>query len=53
VIPVGEDADRQELYRVRRVTGDRLEREHLVSVRFVPLVGAEGWTDDAARRQRS
>ncbi|MFZ2951363.1 MAG: protein-L-isoaspartate(D-aspartate) O-methyltransferase [Desulfuromonadaceae bacterium] len=43
VIPVGTYSDVQMLVRVRRV-GDRDYRtEELCAVRFVPLIGAEGW----------
>jgi protein-L-isoaspartate(D-aspartate) O-methyltransferase len=43
VIPVGETPREQELLRITRVSADRLEREELGPVRFVPLIGAEGW----------
>jgi len=43
VIPVGSEVGLQELVRVTRVAPERFERERLASVRFVPLVGAEGW----------
>ena len=41
VIPVG-DRSLQDLLKVTR-TGDRFLEEKLLSCRFVPLVGAEGW----------
>lgn len=44
VIPVGTDPRLQELVRIRRVGPDRFEKENLGGVRFVPLVGAQGWT---------
>ena len=44
VMPVGEWGD-QELTRVRR-SGADLTTEALGPVRFVPLVGAQGWADD-------
>jgi protein-L-isoaspartate(D-aspartate) O-methyltransferase len=44
VIPVGTDPRVQELVRIRRVGPDRFEQENLGAVRFVPLVGAQGWT---------
>lgn len=47
VIPVGEDRSLQSLVRVRREAGGEFTRENLGSVRFVPLIGAEGWTDEA------
>lgn len=43
VIPVGTDPRLQELVRVRRTGPDTFERESLGAVRFVPLVGAQGW----------
>ena len=45
VIPVGEDKA-QELVRVTRRRDGSFEREDLGGVRFVPLVGAEGWTEE-------
>lgn len=44
VIPVGTASDRQELLRVR-ATASGTSREELGSVRFVPLVGTQGWHD--------
>jgi protein-L-isoaspartate(D-aspartate) O-methyltransferase len=43
VIPVGENREFQELVRVTRVSEDEFATEDLATVRFVPLVGAEGW----------
>src|SRR5574337_462934 len=43
VIPVGTDARVQELVRVTRRSHDEFESEDLADVRFVPLIGAEGW----------
>ena len=43
VIPVGPDARGQQLLRVRR-RGDDIVEEDLGAVRFVPLVGEQGWT---------
>jgi protein-L-isoaspartate(D-aspartate) O-methyltransferase len=43
VIPVGADRSVQELVRVTRVTAHDYRTEDLAGVRFVPLVGAEGW----------
>jgi protein-L-isoaspartate(D-aspartate) O-methyltransferase len=37
VIPIEERAGKQDLYRITR-TAQGLEREHLLPVRFVPLV---------------
>lgn len=44
VIPVGEQKDYQELIRVTRISETEYESEDLADVRFVPLVGAEGWS---------
>ncbi|MFP5288316.1 MAG: protein-L-isoaspartate(D-aspartate) O-methyltransferase, partial [Thermoanaerobaculia bacterium] len=43
VIPIGTDPRLQELVRVRRAGADEFRRESLGAVRFVPLVGAQGW----------
>ncbi|MGB8327918.1 MAG: protein-L-isoaspartate(D-aspartate) O-methyltransferase, partial [Steroidobacteraceae bacterium] len=43
VIPVGADRSLQELVRVTRIADDKYRTEELADVRFVPLVGAEGW----------
>jgi protein-L-isoaspartate(D-aspartate) O-methyltransferase len=48
IIPVGE-AEQQSLVRVRRVSEALYETEELAPVRFVPLVGAQGWTEDGRR----
>ena len=54
VIPVGSDPRGQELVRVTRVSEDDYKTEDIADVRFVPLVGAEGWApegrEDEARR---
>ena len=47
VIPVGEEKA-QELVRVTRRADGSLEREELGGVRFVPLIGAEGWEAERA-----
>lgn len=43
VIPVGSDRSVQELIRVTRVSEKEYRREDLADVRFVPLLGEEGW----------
>lgn len=43
VIPVGASSFLQSLVRVRRFGEDDFHSEELCGVRFVPLVGAEGW----------
>lgn len=49
VIPVGADQRSQELVRVTRISETEYRSEDIADVRFVPLIGAEGW---AAARQR-
>jgi protein-L-isoaspartate(D-aspartate) O-methyltransferase len=43
VIPVGSDPRIQELVRVTRVAQNEYSEEDLADVRFVPLVGEQGW----------
>jgi len=45
VIPVGEARHGQELVRITRTAENRWEKESLGAVRFVPLVGEQGWED--------
>jgi protein-L-isoaspartate(D-aspartate) O-methyltransferase len=45
VIPVGETQRLQHLVRVRKHRNGHIETEHLEPVRFVPLVGEEGWRE--------
>ena len=54
VIPVGRDPKVQELVRVTRISQNKYKREDLADVRFVPLIGEEGWAsaDHAQRTQR-
>jgi protein-L-isoaspartate(D-aspartate) O-methyltransferase len=47
VVPVGGDPRTQELVRVTRGAGGEMQREVLTDVRFVPLIGREGWEEDA------
>lgn len=57
VIPVGGDPRAQELIRVTRVSKDDYKTEDIADVRFVPLLGEEGWAGEhderAARASRS
>lgn len=46
VIPVGSDPRGQELVRVTRVSEHDYKTEDIADVRFVPLVGAEGWAPE-------
>jgi protein-L-isoaspartate(D-aspartate) O-methyltransferase len=47
VMPIGEP-EHQRLVKLRRRGPDRFEQETVASVSFVPLIGAHGWTEDAA-----
>lgn len=42
IIPVGPDSDAQKLLRIRR-HDDQIVEENLGGVRFVPLIGEQGW----------
>jgi protein-L-isoaspartate(D-aspartate) O-methyltransferase len=44
VIPVGSPDGLQVLKRITRTAGDRWSEADLGGVRFVPLIGSEGWT---------
>ena len=44
VMPVGADPRAQELVRVTRISKEQFKSEDIADVRFVPLVGKEGWT---------
>jgi protein-L-isoaspartate(D-aspartate) O-methyltransferase len=46
VIPIGRSKAYQELIRVTRVAEDDFQTEDLLPVRFVPLVGEEGWSQE-------
>jgi len=43
VIPVGSDPRIQELVRVTRLSEEKFKTEDIADVRFVPLIGDEGW----------
>jgi len=43
VMPVGDVAGSQHLVRITRTAEDQYQEERLGDVRFVPLIGAEGW----------
>jgi protein-L-isoaspartate(D-aspartate) O-methyltransferase len=43
VIPVGPREDDQQLVRVTRVSADEYRRDPIEDVRFVPLIGEQGW----------
>jgi protein-L-isoaspartate(D-aspartate) O-methyltransferase len=50
VIPVGSSLHTQKLLRVRRISENEYQEEDLGGVRFVPLIGAAGWEDEAAAK---
>jgi protein-L-isoaspartate(D-aspartate) O-methyltransferase len=52
VIPVGADLHVQELVRVTRIAQGEYRREDLADVRFVPLLGEEGWAPEEAKPAR-
>ena len=52
VIPVGADQHVQELVRVTRISKSEYRREDLADVRFVPLLGEEGWAPEEAEPAR-
>jgi protein-L-isoaspartate(D-aspartate) O-methyltransferase len=45
VIPIGPDTRSQELVRITRISEHEYRREDLADVRFVPLLGHEGWPE--------
>ena len=53
VIPIGRDPRVQELVRVTRISENRYDREDLADVRFVPLIGEEGWAPTERDRARA
>jgi len=52
VIPVGTDPRAQELVRLTRVGEDEYKTEDIADVRFVPLLGEEGWDEGPAAKGR-
>ncbi len=52
VIPVGADPRAQELVRITRVAEDEYETVDIADVRFVPLIGEEGWASKQRERER-
>jgi protein-L-isoaspartate(D-aspartate) O-methyltransferase len=52
VIPVGDTPRLQRLVRITRIDQDRFDSEDLGEVRFVPLIGAEGWDAGVTPRSR-
>lgn len=50
VMPVGETPRRQILIKVTRLSDTEYREERLSEVRFVPLIGEQGWSEPEARR---
>jgi protein-L-isoaspartate(D-aspartate) O-methyltransferase len=46
IVPVGTDPRGQELVRITRTGEDDYKTEDIADVRFVPLLGAEGWSPE-------
>lgn len=53
VIPVGDANKGQSLLKITRTGPNSFEEEDIGAVRFVPLVGAQGWTEDGRRSASS
>jgi len=53
VMPVGETPRRQILIKVTRLSDTEYREESLSEVRFVPLIGEQGWSEPEARREWS
>ena len=52
VMPIGDTPREQRLVRVRRTREEEYEEEDLLPVRFVPLIGEQGWEEEAPRARR-
>ena len=53
VIPVGTDPSIQELVRITRISENEYRQDDLADVRFVPLIGQEGWADRKEARPKA
>ena len=53
VVPIGADPRSQELIRITRIDEDEFEREDIADVRFVPMIGKEGWESEDSDWQTS
>ena len=49
VLPVGKEQRSQRLVRLTRLSDNEFEREELSHVRFVPLIGKQGWEKENRR----
>jgi protein-L-isoaspartate(D-aspartate) O-methyltransferase len=49
VMPVGGQEEVQTLLKITRTSEDEYEQEEVGAVRFVPLIGADGWTEGGER----
>jgi erythromycin esterase-like protein/protein-L-isoaspartate O-methyltransferase len=49
VMPVGGKDEVQTLLKITRTSEDEYEQEEVGAVRFVPLIGAHGWTESGER----
>lgn len=50
LMPVGDSRTAQRLVRMTRIDAERFVTDDLGAVRFVPLLGAEGWDDSSSGR---
>jgi protein-L-isoaspartate(D-aspartate) O-methyltransferase len=50
VIPVGSTLRTQKLLRLRRISEHEYQEEDMGGVRFVPLIGAAGWENEAGHK---
>jgi protein-L-isoaspartate(D-aspartate) O-methyltransferase len=46
IIPIGSTATNQELVRITRISNSKFKSEDIADVRFVPLIGKEGWDSE-------
>ncbi|MEI6037419.1 MAG: protein-L-isoaspartate(D-aspartate) O-methyltransferase [Planctomycetota bacterium] len=53
VIPIGTTRTNQELVRVTRISKTKFTTEDIADVRFVPLIGDEGWQDSVDLKEVS
>ncbi|ASK33349.1 protein-L-isoaspartate O-methyltransferase [Alcanivorax sp. N3-2A] len=52
IMPIGDTPRQQRLIRVTRVGDQRFEQQDLEAVRFVPLIGEQGWSEAQAESSR-